>query len=77
MLRFIYTSLGIDYIGKIEQKVIDRQKHQKFLCMEQIKISNYKLKHQHPKQYKPMVPLAKPVNIKNKKNKNKKNIIYK
>ncbi len=44
MLRSLYGILGLDYIGKKEQVVIDKQKRLKYLQCEQVKKSNIKLK---------------------------------
>jgi hypothetical protein len=63
MLRFIYGVVGIDYIGKIEQEIIEKQRRQKYLLCQQIK-TGIKLKHKHPKQIWPRIPRAKPINIK-------------
>ena len=64
MLRFIYGVVGIEYIGKIEQEVIEKQRRQKYLMNQQIKSGGFRLKHKHPKQLYAKVLMAKPINIK-------------
>ena len=64
MLRFIYGVVGIDYIGRIEQEIIEKQRRQKYLLCQQIKTGGLVLKHKHPKQIWPRIPRAKPINIK-------------
>ena len=61
MLRFIYGIVGIDYIGRIEQEIIEKQRRQKYLLCQQIKTG---LVLKHPKQIWPKIPRAKPINIK-------------
>lgn len=61
MLRFIYGVLSIEYIGKIEQEIIEKQRRQKYLLCQQIKTGGLKLK--HPKQIWPKIPRARPINI--------------
>ena len=63
MLRFIYGVVGIDYIGRVEEKIIEKQRRQKFLMCQQIKTGGLKLKHKHPKQIWPKIPRSKPINI--------------
>ena len=63
MLRFIYGVVGIDYIGRIEQEIIEKQRRQKYLLCRQIKTGGLKLKHKHPKQIWPKIPRARPINI--------------
>jgi len=67
MLRFIYGIVGIDYIGKFEQEIIEKQRRQKFLMCQQIKTGGLKLKHKHPKQIWLKIPRARPINILTKK----------
>ena len=44
MWRVFYQYLGWEYVGRKEQKIIDKQKRLKYLQCEQVKKSNIKLK---------------------------------
>ena len=44
MWRVFYEYLGWDYVGRKEQKIIDKQRRLKYIQCEQVKKSNIKLK---------------------------------
>ena len=61
--RLVYSYMDWVYIGKKEQETVERQKRLKYICTEQIKKSNVRLK---PTKIRFLEILI------NKKNKNKK-----
>jgi hypothetical protein len=42
--RTLYYFIGVEYIGKKEQALIDRQKHLKYVACKQIEAGGIKLK---------------------------------